>query len=68
MLYTLVACISIYSLYSFADEPSESRFITKDQVLKKQMATMVPGLLSVFANKKNGNVERPGFSEYWFYE
>jgi len=47
----------MYGLHSFAGQPSESRFITKDQVWKKQMASMVPGLLEAFANKKSGNIE-----------
>lgn len=37
-------------------ESSGSRFVTKDQLWKDQMGAMLPGLLSAFANKKNGNI------------
>jgi hypothetical protein len=64
--YVLLAVVSMNCLNAFADEQSESRFITKDQVWKDQAVSMVPGLLAAFANKKTGNVEQADMQSMGF--
>jgi len=57
MKHVLSVFVLLSSFNAFGEEQSDKQFITKDQVWKDQAVSMLPGLLSTYANMKSGNLD-----------